>query len=128
MFLIDLLVLFCFLYILNNPNYYSSIYLPITFTKYDNEFLELLEFFHIRELLPNNNDNILIQLNPNKVISIDKFNYRSKVAKNISIQRFDENVMTSRLDAKQMEWKDNSWLAKEIIFRSRTQIRRDSSR
>ena len=64
------------------------------------------------------NNDIIIQLDQDRVISIDKFDHRTKIAKNISIQQFQDNIMISRLDAKEMEWINNYWLAKEIIYRN----------
>ena len=64
------------------------------------------------------NHNIIVQLNEKEIISIDKFDHRSKIAKNISIQGFENNLMVSRLDAKEMKWKDDSWFANEVLFRT----------
>ena len=64
------------------------------------------------------NHNIVIQLNEKEIISIDKFDHRSKIAKDISIQSFNNNLMISRLDAKDMEWKNESWVANKVLFRS----------
>ncbi len=64
------------------------------------------------------NDNIIIQLNKKDIISMEKFDHRTKIAKNISIQSFDNNSMLSRLDAKEMRWEDGLWNASEIIYRS----------
>jgi len=63
------------------------------------------------------NRNILMQVDHNKVIIIEKFDYRKKIAINVSLQEFVDNVMVSRIDAKQLEWKDDSWIAKDATYR-----------
>ena len=65
-----------------------------------------------------NNKNILMQLPNDRTIIIDKFNYRNKTARNVSIQEFNDNKVTSRMDIESLVWKDNSWLAKNLIYRS----------
>ena len=64
------------------------------------------------------NNNILVQLDENRIISIEKFNHRTNIANNISIQKFNDNIMISRLDAENMKWENDSWVANQIIFRS----------
>ena len=64
------------------------------------------------------NNNILVQLDQNQIISIENFNHRTNIAKNISIQKFNENIMISRLDAESMKWNNESWIANNITFRS----------
>ena len=65
-----------------------------------------------------NNTNILLQLADNRTIIIDKFNYRNKTAKNVSIQQFNENKVVSRMDIENLIWIENSWFAKNTIYRS----------
>ena len=76
------------------------------------------KYFQKMKKNKSNNHNILIQLNENEIISIDKFDHRSEIAKNISIQNFQNNLMVSRLDAKEMKWENKSWIANKILFRS----------
>ena len=64
------------------------------------------------------NNNILVQLDEDRIISIGKFNHRTNVASNISIQKFNDNIMISRLDAESMKWENESWIANEIILRT----------
>jgi len=66
------------------------------------------------------NRNILMQVDQNKVIIIEKFDFRNKMAINVSLQEFIDNVMVSRIDAKQLEWNGDSWIAKDAIYRSLT--------
>ena len=76
------------------------------------------EYFKKTKKQQSRNHNIIIQLNKKEIISIEKFDYRTKIAKNISIQSFENNLMNSRLDAQQMQWKNDSWNANDILFRS----------
>ena len=64
------------------------------------------------------NNNILVHLDQNKIISIDKFDHRTNTATNISIQEFNQNIMISRLDAETMKWKEGSWVANKVKFRT----------
>ena len=65
-----------------------------------------------------------MQVDHNKVIIIEKFDYRKKIAINISLQEFVDNVMVSRIDAKQLEWKDDFWITKDATYRSLTKDNR----
>ena len=64
------------------------------------------------------NNNILIQVDKNRIASIEKFNHKTKIATNISIQKFKKNIMVSRIDAKEMKWENDSWILKDIIYRN----------
>ena len=64
------------------------------------------------------NSNILIQLDKNRVASIEKFNHTDNVAKNVSIQKFQDNIMLSRLDIKKMKWNESSWDGEDVIYRT----------
>lgn len=61
--------------------------------------------------------NILIQLGDNRVLSIEKFNHRTNVGTNISLQRFNNNSMYQRIDAESMKWNDKKWFFNNIVFR-----------
>ena len=64
------------------------------------------------------NNNILVQLDEDRILSIEKFNHRTNIANNISIQKFNDNIMISRLDAENMKWENELWVANQIIFRT----------
>ena len=65
------------------------------------------------------NRNILMQVNENETIIIEKFDYRKKIAKNISLQKFIDNKVISRIDAEQLIWNDDdSWTTKNATYRS----------
>ena len=64
------------------------------------------------------NNNIHVQLDESRIISIENFNHRTNIARNISIQKFNNNTMIYRLDAENMKWEDQSWVANNIIFRA----------
>ena len=63
------------------------------------------------------NNNILVQLDQNRIISIEKFDHRTNIAKNISIQEFNQNTMLTRLDAEKMKWEEGYWNANKIKYR-----------
>lgn len=56
-------------------------------------------------------------LGENKVITIDKFDHNRKIARNISIQQFENNILKERLDASRLIWNDSTWIAKNLIYR-----------
>lgn len=64
------------------------------------------------------NSNILFQLDKNKILSIEKYNHRTNIADRVSIQEFDENLMTSRLDAKTMKYDEEKWILNDIKYRT----------
>ena len=65
----------------------------------------------------NINKNVILQIDKNKTIIIDKFNFRNKSANNVSIQEFENNTLKSRLDTENLIWLNNNWVAKAFIDR-----------
>ena len=66
----------------------------------------------------NINKNVILQIDKNKTIIIDKFNFRNKSANNVSIQEFENNTLKSRLDTENLIWLNNNWVAKNSTYRS----------
>ena len=66
----------------------------------------------------NINKNVILQIDKNRTIIIDKFNFRNKSANNVSIQEFENNTLKSRLDIENLIWLNNNWVAKNSTYRS----------
>ena len=64
------------------------------------------------------NKNILMQISNNKTIMIEKFDYRNKTAKNVTIQEFNDNKLMSRIDMESLLWYEDTWVAKNAKYRS----------
>jgi len=64
------------------------------------------------------NRNILMQVGENQTIIIEKFDYRKKIAKNVSLQKFIDNKVISRIDAEQLVWSNDSWITKNATHRT----------
>ena len=64
--------------------------------------------------------NIFRQEASNKILNIQRYNFRNKTAHNISIQEFRDGKLARRLDALKMKWlpDDNHWLLSEYFIRS----------
>ena len=63
-------------------------------------------------------NNILFQVGKDKILSIEKYNHRTNIAERVSIQEFNKNLMTSRLDAKNMTYDGGNWILKDITYRT----------
>ena len=66
----------------------------------------------------NINKNIILQIDKNRTIIIDKFNFRNKTANNDSIQEFEDNILKSRIDTENLIWNNDNWIAKNAMYRS----------
>ena len=66
----------------------------------------------------NINKNIILQIDKNRTIIIDKFNFRNKTANNVSIQEFEDNILKSRIDTEYLIWNNDNWVAKNAMYRS----------
>ena len=66
----------------------------------------------------NINKNIILQIDKDRTIIIDKFNFRNKTANNVSIQEFEANLLKSRIDAEYLIWNNDNWVAKNAMYRS----------
>jgi LPS export ABC transporter permease LptG len=82
----------------------------------------LLEEEHgIRKLRTKNakKRNIYRQLDANTILSIKRFQFNNKMAYGISIQKFDGQTLTYRLDSPKMQWKDekHSWVIPNYTIR-----------
>ena len=66
----------------------------------------------------NINKNIILQIDKNRTIIIDKFNFRNKTANNVSIQEFEDNILKSRIDTENLIWNNDNWVAKNAMYRS----------
>ena len=60
---------------------------------------------------PKRKQNIYRQINDENVVVINKYNFKNKEAKNISIMTINDGKLRSRIDAKRMIWdeKSKSW-------------------
>ena len=54
--------------------------------------------------------NLLIQEPPDKIIRIEFFNNITGTAHNVIVETFADNKLISRLDAPEMQWKNNTWV------------------
>lgn len=74
------------------------------------------------------NNNINVQDTENRKISVKYFNGRRNEGREVSFQTFSGSVMTERIDAEKMFWRDSSWAlvdarirrfknGKEILYR-----------
>ena len=66
------------------------------------------------------NKNIYRHESANRILGINKFNFRKNAAYDISIQDFNNGKLTSRLDSKKMEWNEtkNNWELKNFQIRN----------
>ncbi len=64
-----------------------------------------------------NRNNIYIQDNQNRKISIGFFNGVSNIARKVSLQYFNGSTLVRRIDARTMEWKKDHWVIKDVIER-----------
>jgi len=62
-------------------------------------------------------NNIYLQDVSNRKISIAFFNGRTNEAKKVSLQYFDGRQLVKRIDAKTMNWYENSWVLHDVIER-----------
>ena len=56
-------------------------------------------------------------INTLKGYKIEKFDHRTNIANNVSIQEFSKNSMLSRLDVDKMSWIDGVWKMNKIKHR-----------
>lgn len=63
--------------------------------------------------------NIYRQLDANTILSIKRFQFNNKMAYGISIQKFDGQSLTYRLDSPKMQWndKEHSWIIPNYTIR-----------
>jgi lipopolysaccharide export system permease protein len=54
--------------------------------------------------------NLLIQEPPDKIVKIEFFNNKTGTAQNVIVETFADNKLISRLDAPEMQWKNNRWI------------------
>jgi lipopolysaccharide export system permease protein len=64
-----------------------------------------------------NRNNINIQDNPNRKISISFFNGTKNEALNVSLQYFAGPNLIERIDAKKMIWMDETWYLTDVVKR-----------
>ena len=76
------------------------------------------KYYNKNQKKNNINKNIILQIDKNRTIIIDKFNFRNKTANNVSIQEFEDNILKSRIDTENLIWKNDNWIAKNAIYRS----------
>lgn len=53
--------------------------------------------------------NLKIQEPPNKIISIETYDSKKEIAKNVRIETFDRNKLVHRMDVSEMVWKEGQW-------------------
>lgn len=62
-------------------------------------------------------NNIYVQDTENRKMAIKYFNGRKNQARDISLQTFSGSVLTERIDAKTMTWRDSSWVLQDANIR-----------
>ena len=114
------------IYRLTIPFFIIGILLTITMFYFENIVVtksntlksDLEKKYYNKNQKNNINKNIIFQIDKNRTIIIDKFNFRNKTANNVSIQEFEDNVLKTRIDTDNLIWNNDKWIAKNAIYRS----------
>lgn len=61
--------------------------------------------------------NIYLQLNDGSFLNIRYFNINNNEGNFATIQKFKNNIISTRYDAKKMFWKNNKWVLKDVQIR-----------
>jgi len=61
--------------------------------------------------------NIYVQDTADRTISLGFFNGRDKLGRNVSIKTYRNSILTERIDAEKMIWKNGNWLLKKVKVR-----------
>ena len=68
------------------------------------------------------NQDIYLQVGKNQVLYIKRFDFKNNTAHNISLQKYDGNNISLRIDAPMMTWDDNSGKWRIPTYRTRSNL------
>ena len=82
--------------------------------------LEYKYFHKSKNKVPSRKLNIYRQIGDDKILSINRYDYKHKTARNVSIQQFKNRKLIQRLDAPLMKWNTDlkKWSISEYELRT----------